>query len=114
MNDCIFCGIVARKIPADVLKDDGTVIAIRDVNPQAPVHALVLPHEHVASVTELDAAHDGLWARMVHMAQQIAIDEGIHDTGFRLVVNAGRDGHQTVPHLHMHILGGRSMHWPPG
>ena len=114
MSDCIFCDVVARAIPADVVHDDGTVLAIRDINPQAPVHVLVLPHEHVESAATLNAAHDGLWAQMLHVAQSIARDEGIEQPGYRLVSNVGRNGGQTVSHLHVHLLGGRQMSWPPG
>jgi len=114
MSDCIFCGIAARDLPATFLRDDGEVLAIRDVNPQAPTHVLVMPREHIVSVAELTPAQDGLWGRMLHVAQSIAEDEGIDETGFRLVVNTGHNGGQTVDHLHVHLLGGRRMTWPPG
>jgi histidine triad (HIT) family protein len=114
MSDCIFCDIVARKVPATILHDDGTVIAIRDVNPQAPAHVLVLPHEHIESAAQLTAAHDGLWARILHVAQAMARNDGIEESGYRLVTNIGQDGGQTVAHLHVHLLGGRHMSWPPG
>ena len=97
-----------------ILVEDDEVLAIRDVNPQAPVHILVLPREHIESVAELTPSQDGLWGRMLHVAQAIAEDEGIDETGFRLVVNTGKMGGQTVNHLHMHLLGGRQMTWPPG
>ena len=89
-------------------------MAIRDVNPQAPVHILVLPREHIESVSDLTPSQDAMWGRMLHVAQSIAEDEGIDETGFRLVVNTGTNGGQTVDHLHMHLLGGRPMTWPPG
>ena len=89
-------------------------MAIRDVNPQAPVHILVLPREHIESVSDLTPSQDAMWGRMLHVAQSIAQDEGIDETGFRLVVNTGTNGGQTVDHLHMHLLGGRPMTWPPG
>jgi histidine triad (HIT) family protein len=114
MNGCLFCDIVARKLPADVIKDDGVVVAIRDVNPQAPTHVLLMPHEHITSAAELTPADDALWARLLHMAQEVAIDDGIVTSGYRLVTNVGRDGGQTVAHLHVHLLGGRPMRWPPG
>jgi len=114
MSDCIFCAIAARDLPATFLRDDGEVLAIRDVNPQAPTHVLVMPREHIVSVAELTPAQDGLWGRMLHVAQSIAEDEGIDETGFRLVVNTGHNGGQTVDHLHVHLLGGRRMTWPPG
>jgi histidine triad (HIT) family protein len=114
MSDCIFCDIVARKLPADIIHDDGEVLAIRDVNPQAPTHVLVMPHEHIASAAELTPAQDPLWGRILHVAQAIATDDGIDESGYRLVTNVGANGGQTVPHLHMHLLGGRHMSWPPG
>ena len=114
MNDCIFCSIAAHELPATFVREDDQVLAIRDVNPQAPVHVLVFPREHIESVAELTPAQDGLWGRMLHVAQSIAQDEGIDESGFRLVVNTGKSGGQTVYHLHIHLLGGRQMTWPPG
>jgi histidine triad (HIT) family protein len=114
MSDCIFCAISAHEIPATFVREDDRVMAIRDVNPVAPVHVLVLPRDHIESVLELTPAQDGLWGRMLHVAQSIAEDEGIDETGFRLVVNTGKQGGQTVGHLHIHLLGGRQMTWPPG
>jgi len=114
MNGCLFCDIVARKLPAEVIKDDGVVVAIRDVNPQAPTHVLLMPYEHITSAAELTPAQDALWARLLHIAQEVAIDDGIVTSGYRLVTNVGRDGGQTVAHLHLHLLGGRRMRWPPG
>ena len=114
MSDCIFCSIAAHEVPATFVREDDQVLAIRDVNPQAPVHVLVMPRDHIESVAELTPAQDGLWGRMLHVAQSIAEDEGIDETGFRLVVNNGKNGGQTVYHLHLHLLGGRPMTWPPG
>jgi histidine triad (HIT) family protein len=114
MSDCIFCSIAAHEVPATFVREDDQVLAIRDVNPQAPVHVLVMPRDHIESVAELTPAQDGLWGRMLHVAQSIAEDEGIDETGFRLVVNNGKNGGQTVDHLHLHLLGGRPMTWPPG
>jgi histidine triad (HIT) family protein len=114
MNGCLFCDIVARNLPADIIKDDGVVLAIRDVNPQAPTHVLLMPYEHIASAAELTPAQDDLWARLLHIAQEVAVDDGITRSGYRLVTNVGRDGGQTVAHLHVHLLGGRPMSWPPG
>ena len=114
MSDCLFCGIAAGTVPADMVHQDDAVLAFRDINPQAPVHILVVPREHIASAADLTVAQDGMWARLLHVAQQLAGSEGIDATGFRLVVNTGRDAHQTVHHLHLHLLGGRSMGWPPG
>jgi len=113
-TDCIFCAIVRGEVPATVVHRDGDVVAIRDLNPQAPTHVLVLPTEHVASAAELTPAHDHIWARVLHVAQAIAEDEGLDGDGYRLVVNIGRNGGQTVEHLHVHLLGGRQLTWPPG
>jgi histidine triad (HIT) family protein len=114
MNDCLFCGIVAGSIPATVVRRDDDIVAIRDVNPQAPVHVLIMPTEHIESAADLTPANDRLWARMLHVAQAIAESENLDGNGYRLVVNVGPHGGQTVGHLHMHLLGGRQMTWPPG
>jgi histidine triad (HIT) family protein len=114
MNDCIFCAIVAGEIAADIVHQDDDVLAFRDTNPQAPTHILVIPREHIASAAELTPAQDRLWGRLLHVAQQIAVSEEIDESGYRLVTNVGRNGGQTVYHLHLHLLGGRPMTWPPG
>ena|ERR1700676_2788218 len=114
MKGCLFCGIVAGEIPATRVYEDEAVIAFRDINPQAPTHILVIPREHIDSAAGVTAAHDATWARLLHVAQELAHSEGIDDDGFRIVTNVGRDGGQTVPHLHLHLLGGRPMTWPPG
>jgi histidine triad (HIT) family protein len=114
MSDCLFCAIAAGDISTDRLHEDEHVVAFRDINPQAPTHVLVIPREHVASAAELTSDHDALWAHMLHVAQQLARSEGIDSSGFRIVTNIGHDGGQTVNHLHLHLLGGRPMHWPPG
>ena len=113
-NDCIFCAIVDGSLPSTIIYSDDDVIAFRDVNPQAPVHVLVIPREHIASAAELTPAQDGLWAHLLHIAQKIAVDEGLDEQGYRLVTNIGTGGGQTVSHLHLHLLGGRFMAWPPG
>lgn len=114
MSSCIFCAIAAAEVPADYVHRDDEVVAFRDTNPQAPTHVLVVPREHIVSAAELTPAQDPLWGRLLHVAQQIADREGIDDSGYRLVTNVGRDGGQTVNHLHLHLLGGRAMTWPPG
>ncbi|MDB5060022.1 MAG: apaH [Chloroflexi bacterium] len=113
MNEtCIFCRIVRGEIPAERVLETDNVIAIRDVNPQAPVHVLVLPKTHVAGLLELPA-EDVTWNRLIGTVQEVVRVEGLVN-GFRMVVNQGSDGGQTVPHLHLHVLGGRALHWPPG
>ena len=114
MTGCIFCAIAAHDVPSTVVHEDETVIAIRDNNPQAPVHVLVMPREHIASAAELTGDHAELWSHMLAVAQDVARREDIAERGYRLVVNVGREGGQTVDHLHMHVLGGRQMTWPPG
>jgi histidine triad (HIT) family protein len=114
MIDCLFCGIAAGEIPATHVHDDETVVAFRDINPQAPTHILVIPREHIASAADLSPEQDDLWAHLLQVALQLARSEGIDADGFRIVTNVGRSGGQTVAHLHLHLLGGRPMTWPPG
>jgi len=119
VSDCIFCRIVAGEIPANVVHSDERVIAFRDVNPQAPVHVLVVPRRHVESLAAL-AAEDGedadLAAALLAAANRVARAEGLAapDRGFRVVANTGPHGGQSVDHLHLHVLGGRVLAWPPG
>jgi histidine triad (HIT) family protein len=112
-DDCLFCRIVAWEIPSTRLHDDDRVIAIRDIHPQAPTHILVLPKAHIASVADLTDADGPLLGRLFGVAATLARQEGL-DGGWRLVTNVGDDGGQTVDHLHVHLLGGRPMTWPPG
>jgi histidine triad (HIT) family protein len=110
----LFEKIIARQIPADIVLEDDHVIAFRDINPQAPVHVLVVPKKpllNVASATEGDSE---LLARVLMAAKKVAIQEGVHDSGYRLVFNNGHNGGQSVDHLHCHVLGGRALTWPPG
>ena len=111
--DCLFCRIVAGEIPADRLHDDELVIAIRDIDPKAPTHVLLLPKAHVASAAELSDADGPMLGRLFGVAAKIAASEGLAN-GWRLVSNVGADGGQSVGHLHVHLLGGRPMAWPPG
>ena len=107
--DCIFCQIVDGKIPADILYQDEAVIAFRDINPQAPTHLLVIPKKHIPSLAHLPEAESSLMGNMVNTANQLAKREGIAESGYRLVINCGEQGGQLVPHLHMHLLGGRRL-----
>jgi histidine triad (HIT) family protein len=111
---CIFCKIAAGEIPADIVRESDDVLALRDTNPQAPVHILLIPKEHVESVAELGEDHSGILADIMQAATQLARAEGIADRGWRLVTNVGPEAGQTVFHLHFHLLGGRQMQWPPG
>ena len=114
MADCLFCKIVAGEIPADIVAENAGAIAFRDVNPAAPKHVLVIPREHLENVAEVAAKAPDTLPDIFGLAAEVAAKEGIAETGYRLVANTGRDGHQTVFHAHVHVLGGRSMGWPPG
>jgi histidine triad (HIT) family protein len=107
--ECIFCQIVAGKIPSDVLYQDEEVIAFRDINPQAPKHLLIIPKKHIPSLAQLSEEDLPLMGHVVNIANQLAKREGIAETGYRLVINCGREGGQLVPHLHLHLLGGRRL-----
>jgi histidine triad (HIT) family protein len=110
----LFEKIVAREIPAKVVFEDDEVLAFHDVNPQAPVHVLVIPKRVIPRIAEAQQDDGALLGRLLLAAKQIAADLGLTQTGFRLVINNGHNGGETVPHLHVHLLGGRPMHWPPG
>lgn len=112
-QDCIFCKIVKKEIPADIVYEDDLVIAFNDIAPQAPVHVIIIPKEHFDSLLSVPAGID-IIGHMHTVANRIALKVGIAKTGFRLVNNCGKDGNQTVPHLHYHLLGGRPLLWPPG
>lgn len=111
-DDCLFCKIVRREIPANLLYEGEDCVAFRDIDPKAPVHVLVIPRAHVPSLNE--ASDPSLVGRLSLVAAEIARQEGIAETGYRTVVNTNRDAGQAVFHLHLHLLGGRSLAWPPG
>jgi histidine triad (HIT) family protein len=113
-SDCLFCQIIAGEIPAEVVREAERLIAIRDIDPQAPVHLLVIPKQHITSLGDAEDAHGDVLGEILLLARDLALAEGIAEAGFRTVVNTGRDGGQSVGHLHLHLLGGRSLHWPPG
>jgi histidine triad (HIT) family protein len=114
MADCLFCGIVAGKIPSDRVVESRRTIAFRDINPQAPVHVLVVPKEHYADLAALAEAGDGLLEEVAAQAHLVALAEGVAESGYRVVFNTGPQAGQTVPHAHAHVLGGRPLGWPPG
>ena len=114
MTDCLFCKMVSGEIQPDVVFEDDEVLAFRDVNPQAPVHVLVIPKSHIATTNELTPEHAGLIGKMVLAARQIAADEGVAEPGYRMVMNCNPEAGQSVYHIHLHMLGGRPMDWPPG
>jgi histidine triad (HIT) family protein len=114
MADCLFCKIRDGEIPGDRVYEDDDVIAFRDVNPQAPTHVLVIPRKHIATTNDLEDADAAVVGRMMLAAKKIAADEGFAEQGYRLVLNCNEGAGQTVFHIHMHLLGGRRLTWPPG
>jgi histidine triad (HIT) family protein len=113
-DTCLFCRIVRGEIPASLIAESDSCLAFRDINPQAPVHVLVIPRRHIASLAEAGPADAEILGQLSLLAAQVARDEGIEDTGYRTVVNTNGDAGQTVFHVHLHLLGGRSLAWPPG
>ncbi|MBI2901230.1 MAG: histidine triad nucleotide-binding protein [Planctomycetes bacterium] len=111
MNDCLFCKIAGKKIPSMIVRETDEWVAFRDINPQAPTHVLVVPRKHVATVNDLDPATAGM---LVEAGKSIAREEGLAERGYRLVLNCNAEAGQTVFHVHLHLLGGRTMKWPPG
>lgn len=116
MSDCIFCKVASGAIPAELLYTDEHCVAFRDIHPQAPTHVLVIPKRHVADLPALFASNEvgDLPGHLLRVATQVAKQEGLHDSGFRVVVNTGAHAGQSVHHLHLHVLGKRPMAWPPG
>lgn len=114
MSSCLFCAIAAGTIPCTRVHGDDDFLAFRDIDPKAPVHILVIPRRHVAGLHELTPADADLMGRLLVLATRIAAAEGLVPGGYRCVVNCGRDGGQSVDHLHLHLLGGRALAWPPG
>lgn len=111
---CIFCEIARGAIPAQIVYSSPEVTAFRDINPQAPTHILVIPNQHVESIADLGASDADVLVRLVEVTNELAHQEGIAESGYRVVTNHGANAGQTVPHLHLHLLGGRPMAWPPG
>jgi histidine triad (HIT) family protein len=114
MSDCLFCKIIKHEIPASIVYEDERVLAFNDINPQGPTHVLIVPKRHIASLDELTPEDDQIVGEVVRRAADIAKTRGISAGGFRVVFNTNRDAGQTVFHVHLHLIGGRSMHWPPG
>lgn len=111
---CIFCEIINKRIPAKIIYEDEYAIAFEDINPQAPVHTLVIPKKHISTNLDIKKEDNELLGHLFQVANKIARDKGIAERGFRLVMNCNPESGQTVFHIHLHILGGRQMHWPPG
>lgn len=114
MSDCLFCKIREGEIPAEIVFENEAVLAFRDVNPQAPTHILIIPRKHIATTNELAPEDEVIMGALFTAARTIAEEEGISDDGYRMVVNCNQGAGQTVFHIHMHLLGGRNMRWPPG
>ena len=114
MSDCLFCRIVAGSSPSTTVAESERALAFYDVAPQAPVHVLVVPKEHITSADEVASDHGGIVDDLVLLAQRVVDLEGVRESGYRLVVNVGRDAQMTVAHLHLHVLAGRRLEWPPG
>lgn len=113
-EDCLFCRIAAGEIPATIVREDDQVVAFRDIDPKAPTHVLVIPRRHIPSVNDLTAGDHDLVGKLFTTASAIADEEGLAEPGYRLVMNTGPEAGQSVAHIHLHVLGGRRMRWPPG
>ena len=113
-EDCLFCKIATGKIPATIVHQDDHVVAFEDINPQAPQHLVIIPRQHIATVNDLEPGHEELFGKLASTAKSLAAQRGFDDTGYRLVVNCNEAGGQSVFHIHLHVLGGRQMRWPPG
>lgn len=114
MSDCIFCRIASGEVGAKMIWQDGEAVAFHDLNPQAPIHALVIPRRHLGSLDDSDAVDAALFGHLLVAAAEVARLLGVAASGYRVVTNVGADGGQSVAHLHLHVLGGRSLGWPPG
>ncbi len=113
-DNCLFCRIVAGEIPADIIYEDDACLAFRDINPQAPVHVLIIPRQHIASLNEAEQSNEIALGGLLLAAAHVAEKEKLSEAGYRTVINTGADGGQSVFHLHVHVLGGRRLAWPPG
>ncbi len=114
MTDCLFCKMVSGEIQPDVVLENDDVLAFRDVNPQAPTHILIIPKKHISTINDIDELDAMLMGKLYLAAKQIAAMEGFSESGYRTVMNCNKDGGQAVYHIHLHLLGGRAMGWPPG
>lgn len=114
MNECLFCKIASGEIPSDIVYQDDDMLAFRDINPQAPTHILVIPRKHIETIAELSNQDSGLVGKTICLARDLAKQEGVEDSGYRLVFNNGTGAGQSMFHIHLHLLGGRSFTWPPG
>ena len=113
-SDCLFCKILAGEIPADLVYESETAVAFRDINPQAPTHVLVIPRKHIATINDITAADEAIVGSLYTAAREIAAADGLSDNGYRAVMNCNEGAGQSVFHIHLHVLGGRPLTWPPG
>ena len=113
-QDCIFCQVVAGEISADIIYRDDRAVAFRDINPQAPVHVLIIPREHMESLDEAAGRDETTLGHLLRVAARVANEQGLSESGYRTVINTGAGAGQSVFHLHLHVIGGRPLHWPPG
>jgi|TARA_B100001250_G_C19110675_1_gene490975 histidine triad (HIT) family protein len=114
MQECLFCKIVSGTIPADIVLDNKNILAFKDINPQAPIHILIIPKIHIPTLNEIDTLHTEIIGDLVKTASVLAKQEEIDNSGYRTVFNCNQDGGQTVFHIHLHLIGGRPLDWPPG
>jgi len=114
MTECIFCRIAARDLPGEIVHEDDAIVAFRDISPQAPTHIVLVPRKHIPSTNELVAEDDHIMGRLLRVAAELAKKEQIDQRGYRLVLNCGAEAGQSVDHIHLHLLGGRGLTWPPG
>jgi len=114
VDTCVFCRLAKGLVRGDIVFQDDAVVAFNDIHPQAPVHILVIPREHITALWDTDESHYDLLARLLHTCNRVADDAGVGQTGYRVVANVGQDAGQSVDHLHFHVLGGRKLSWPPG
>jgi histidine triad (HIT) family protein len=114
MSNCLFCKIIKKEIPSKIVFENEEILAFEDINPQAPVHILVIPKTHISTTNDLSAEHNTLMGRVLLQASQLAKEKSLDENGYRLVFNCNKHGGQAVYHIHLHLLGGRQMAWPPG
>lgn len=114
MNSCIFCKIVNKEIPAEIVYEDAEVVVFKDINPQAPLHLLLVPRQHISNINEISDSNAGVISKIFCVAKQLALKFGVAESGYRIVVNTSKDAGQEVFHIHFHFLAGRKFSWPPG
>jgi histidine triad (HIT) family protein len=113
-EDCVFCQIIGKRMTSDIIHEDDELIAFHDINPQSPTHILIVPKKHITSLSQITDEDSHLLGKMLKLARKIAIEENLVKKGFRITLNEGKDGGQTIYHIHMHLLAGRHLMWPPG